>query len=220
VSKPAHPPQQQRSRETLARLLEATTKTVNKYGLAGTTIPRIAQAAKVAPASVYRRFRDKEALLRAAFLDVLEHSAAANSAAIPALLKGRTLEWIAGAIARSLIEQYRAHPTFMRALVRFLEEDDDQAFRRRATSLMIGNANVLTQMIVDRFAKQIRHKDPRHAVTFIILVMANVVETRALEDFSLWTEMIRLSDEELVAELKHVFLTYLLAKPDRGPAGK
>lgn len=208
-----HPPKQQRSRETLARLLEATIKVVKVHGLSGTTIPRIAQAAKVAPASVYRRFRDKESLLRAAFLDALERSSAVNAAAIPPLVKGRTIEWIAGSIARSLIEQYRAQPALMRAMVRFVEGDDDQAFRERAMSLIVANAQVLVDTIVKGFRKHIRHKNPRRAVTFVILVMANVVETRALEEFSLWHTMLPLSDDELVAELKHLFLAYLLERP-------
>lgn len=213
VNESAHPPKQQRSRETLARLLEATVDTVDKHGLSGATIPRIAQAAKVAPASVYRRFRDKESLLRAAFIDVLERSTAINAAAIPSLLKGRSLEWIAGAVARSLIAQYRTRPTLMRALVRFVENDSDEDFRRRAMSLIIDNAEVVISTIVRRFGKQIRHKSPRRAVTFIILAMANVVETRAMEDFTLWSEMLPLSDDDLTAELKHLFLAYLLQRP-------
>jgi AcrR family transcriptional regulator len=210
VSEPVHPPKQQRSRETLARLLEATIATVNAHGISGATIPRIATAARVAPASVYRRFRDKESLLRAAFIDFLERSSAVNAAAVPVLMKGRTLEWIAGAIARSLIQQYRLHPTLMPALVRFVETDDDPDFRRRALSLIVRNMQTVIDIIVSRYGKQIAHKNPRRAITFAVLVMGNVVETRAMEQFSLWTEVLPLSDDALAAELKRFFLSYLL----------
>jgi AcrR family transcriptional regulator len=70
-----HLPQQQRSRETLARLITATLATLEEHGLEGATIARIAGVAKIAPASVYRRFRDRNALYRLALLDMLEGSA-------------------------------------------------------------------------------------------------------------------------------------------------
>jgi AcrR family transcriptional regulator len=213
VSEPVRAAKQQRSRETLARLLEATIATVSKHGISGATVPRIAAAAKVAPASVYRRFQDKESLLRAAFLDFLEHSIAASAAAVPALTKGRTLEWIAGAVARSLIQQYRLRPTLMRALVHFLETDNDPDFRQRALALIARNAESVIGIIVSRFGKQIAHKNVRRAVTFVSLLISTAAETRALEKFSLWTEMLPLSDDELAAELKRVFLVYLLKQP-------
>ena len=135
MSDQTHAPKQQRSRETHARLLEATIEVLEQRGLAGATIPRIAEVAKVAPASVYRRFRDKEALFRAAVIDVLERSNAANAAAIPPILKGRTFEWVAAALARSVLAQYRTRPGLMRALIRFTENDTDKAFKAHAMSL-------------------------------------------------------------------------------------
>src|SRR3546814_16186659 len=44
---PDRPPQQERSRRTHARLLEATLKTLAEHGLDGATIPRIARVADV-----------------------------------------------------------------------------------------------------------------------------------------------------------------------------
>jgi AcrR family transcriptional regulator len=209
VKEPVHPPKQQRSRDTLARLMEATIETLEVHGLAGATIPRIAAAAKVAPASVYRRFRDKESLFRTAFLDALEKSNAINAAAVPALIKGRTLDWVGGALARSLIAQYRARPGLLRAMIRFWEADDDEVFRERAMALVAGNAATVVDAIVEEFRDEIAHDDPHRAVTFVTLVMANVVETRALEKLSLWDAMLTLSDEETIAQLKQLFLTYL-----------
>ncbi len=168
----------------------------------------------MAPASVYRRFRDKESLLRTAFIDVLERSNAVNSAAIPPMLEDRTLEWVAGALGRSLIQQYRFQPTFMRAMIRFVENDDDEKFRMHAMELVSMNTQLVVGEIMSRFSHRIVHADPKRAVTFITLVLANVVETRTLENFSLWTEMLPLSDEELVAELKHLFLAFLTQSTD------
>lgn len=213
MSDQEHPPKQQRSRETLARLLEATIATLEKHGLAGTTIPRIAEAAKVAPATVYRRFQDKDALLRAATIDVLERSNAVNAAAVPPLLKGHTLEWVAGALARSLLAQYRRNPGLMRALIRFTESDADADFKARAMSLVAANAALIADVIVEHCRDEIAHPDPHRAVVFASLAIANIAETRALEDYSLWHTMLPMTDEELCLELKHVFLNYLTHAP-------
>src|SRR5215510_15585649 len=65
-------PQQERSRESLRRLLKAATEVLGQHGLEGATIPRIAQHAGLTPGAVYRRFHDKEALLEDAILGMLE----------------------------------------------------------------------------------------------------------------------------------------------------
>ena len=68
---PAH---QARSRESLARLLKAAAEVLNKDGLDGSTIPRIAARAGLSPGTVYRRFPDKDALLREVCLRLLEEN--------------------------------------------------------------------------------------------------------------------------------------------------
>src|SRR5271165_5405649 len=68
---PAH---QARSRESLARLLKAAAEILNKDGLEGATIPRIAARAGLSPGTVYRRFADKDALLREVCLRLLEEN--------------------------------------------------------------------------------------------------------------------------------------------------
>jgi AcrR family transcriptional regulator len=59
-----HEPKQQRSRETLRALLTATVRLLDKDGLENCTLPRIADEAGVSAASVYRRFSDKDALVK------------------------------------------------------------------------------------------------------------------------------------------------------------
>src|SRR6266536_2989870 len=68
---PAH---QDRSRKTLARLLKATAEVLNKEGLEGATVPRIAARAGLTPGTIYRRFPDKDALLREVCLRMLDQN--------------------------------------------------------------------------------------------------------------------------------------------------
>src|SRR5579864_3549001 len=65
-------PQQARSRESTRKLLKAAAEVLGQHGVEGTTIPRIAQHAGLTPGAVYRRFRDKDALLETVILGILE----------------------------------------------------------------------------------------------------------------------------------------------------
>src|SRR5258708_14389971 len=65
-------PQQARSRESTRKLLKAAAEVLGQHGLEGTTIPRIAQHAGLTPGTVYRRFPDKDALLEAVVIGILE----------------------------------------------------------------------------------------------------------------------------------------------------
>jgi AcrR family transcriptional regulator len=202
-------PRQQRSRETLARLLKATVETLEAHGLVGATIARIAAAAGVAPASVYRRFRDRNALYRAALMDALEKSAAASRKALRLeSFEDRTLEGVVGRLVAMTVRQYRVQPGLMRALTRFVETDPNEAFRSRALGVISGNFEAIIDMLL-AFRGQITHPNPRRAITFGLLTMATVIEIRALEQVSMWHELLPMSDHELEAEVTRTVLAYL-----------
>ncbi len=63
-------PQQQRSRQMVDTLIEATARTIARHGLDATTTPLIAETAGVSVGSLYQYFDGKEALI-AALLDKL-----------------------------------------------------------------------------------------------------------------------------------------------------
>ena len=77
----------------------------------------------------------------------------------------------------------------MRAMIRFVESDDDEQFRMRAMELVTTNAQFVVEENISRFSRRIVHTDQERAVTFITLLLATVVATRVLEAFSLWTDM-------------------------------
>ena len=110
------PAQQARSRKTVERLLTAALAVIEEKGLAGVTIPEVAAAAGVSTGSVYRRFTDKEALIRTAFLLLLEAWLEANQASLPAdKFEGRSLEAALDALARALVAQYRGRTGLLKA---------------------------------------------------------------------------------------------------------
>lgn len=212
-------PQQQRSRDTLARLLSSTIAMLEKHGLGGATIPRIASAASVAPASVYRRFRDRDALYRAAFLSALAKSAEADRLLNLEAFKKHTLEGVVRELVGAIIQQYRSHRRLLTALTRFLEDDDDQRFRKRVLAIVAGNFRTLIELVLG-FRAQIAHPDPERAVAFGLLSAASSIELRALDQLSVWREVLPISDQELQAELTRSFLAYLYSKAPVHPGGK
>lgn len=208
TSGPNHEPKQQRSRETLERLLTATIKILDQEGLEGALIPKIATAAKVAPASVYRRFADKDALLRSAFLHMLRHSNAMNRDTLGKAVLCTTLEETAARLISAMFEQYRRFPRLLRSLRRFLDEDKDEAFRREAMLHVAENFNLIVDALLP-FRDEIRHRFPRRALQFALLSAGTAMEVYALESASLWHTVLPLSEKEFKAELTLGFVAYL-----------
>src|SRR3546814_19848731 len=120
---PDRPPQQERSRRTHARLLEATLKTLAEHGLDGATIPRIARVADVSPATVYRRFVDKQALLRAACLHMLERSNRANREHLGEKLGQGPLARAARGLIGLMFMQNHQHTKLIQAMENLRSDD-------------------------------------------------------------------------------------------------
>src|SRR5215212_9588873 len=103
--------QQERSRETAARLLEAAEAVLEKRGLKGASVPEIARRAGVSPASIYRRFVDKDGLLREVFERFFERAIQTNNAALdPACWRATSLEKSVRALVTGMVAAYSQRP--------------------------------------------------------------------------------------------------------------
>jgi AcrR family transcriptional regulator len=205
-------PQQDRSRKTLNTLLSATVQVLNAEGLEACTLPRVAKAASLSPATVYRRFEDKDALLRAAFLHVLQQSNTTNQATLEATLLRPTLEDTAARIIAAILQQYRAHPRFYLALIQFLATHAGTPFATQAQQIMHTHVKLLADLLLHH-RDRIRHPNPQRAATFAILSATSTIERSILEPGSLWHTALPLSDKLFTAELARALLGYLRRKP-------
>jgi AcrR family transcriptional regulator len=201
-------PKQQRSRETLERLLLATIKVLDEEGLEAAVVPKIAALAEVSPASIYRRFEDKDALLRAAFLHMLRKSNETNRERLEKALLRKSLEATAGQLMTLLFDQYQRHPRLLRALSRFVDADADSDFGREARRHIAENISLLVDVLLV-FRDEVRHRSPRRALQFAILSAVSSMEVHTLEPASLWHTVLPLSGKELKAELARGFVAYL-----------
>jgi AcrR family transcriptional regulator len=184
--------------------MRATIEVLSEHGLEGTTVPRIAEAAGVAPASVYRRFPDKNALLRAAFLDVLERSAVANREHMtPERFAGKSLESILPALVTAIFRQYRSHPRLLRALVTFQDREGEEEFRQ-ATSAIIA-ANI--RQIASALRACLAGVSERETVFGLVTAIA-LVEMITLENSPIMTELLGEDDAAIQGDLAGLLRRY------------
>jgi len=204
-------PRQERSRKTLDLLLQATLRVLDNEGLEACTIPRVAADAGVSPATIYRRFADKDALLRAAFLHVIETNTP-NQAGLEKELLRPTLQETAERIVTGLLRQYRTHPHLHRARAQFLETQTPTEFPAQVFTLIAANLQSLAAVLLHH-RDRIRHPDPQRAATFAILTATSSIEVIVSGPKSLWQTTLPLSDKQLTAELARALVGYLRRKP-------
>jgi AcrR family transcriptional regulator len=211
----SHPAQQARSRASHDRLLNATLDILKTGGLDAATIPRIAAKAGLSPGSVYRRFPDKDALLREALIQFFEKvSVSGQNMANESKWKGRSLAIITHTLVSEMLQSYRKNASLLRAAIRFTEHDSDLSFRRYIQAMQVRTFERMVELYVKR-REEIHHPDPAYAARFG-LMMASFAARDFILALGAEPEMAALvgySDKRLERELTRALLGYLQVKP-------
>ena len=208
------PARQDRSRHTEARLLQAAEEILEERGLKGASIPVIAKRAGVSAASIYRRFTDKDGLLREVFERFFDRAIKSNEAALnPEQWPCRSLASSVRTLVTGMVTAYRDRRGLLRAVITFGEQHPSSAVRRRAFELR-QRSYAAVERIVLLHAKEIKHPKPEKAVHLGMQVIALALKERVLpacpnEPGS------ALSDEDLARELSQMFLGYLRSDSGR-----
>ncbi|HKP02307.1 MAG TPA: TetR/AcrR family transcriptional regulator [Chthoniobacterales bacterium] len=201
--------QQTRSRETAVRLLQAAEQVLEKRGLEGASVPEIARRAGVSPASIYRRFVDKDGLLREVFERFFERSIQANDEALqPSRWKAGSLEEAVCTLVSGMVAAYSQRPGLLRAVISYSEKHPDSAFRRRAVDLRERSLAGIENVIL-LHKKEIKHPQPQKAVRIALQLVSLALKERIRPGDKRGGP--RLSAEELGKELTRMFLGYLKA---------
>jgi AcrR family transcriptional regulator len=204
-------PQQERSRESLRRLLKAAAEVLGQHGLAGATIPRIAAHAGLTPGAVYRRFRNKEVLLETMILQILEDQdrfmrqsiTATMAAKIPAAI-------LAGQVISSLLISYRRHAGLLRAIRQFAQGREATTFWKQATKLEVRTVEYVVDLLVASKG-QIRHSKPKVAVGLGVAMVVGALWELVVypPNPRVWKGLVPASDRELQQELTRALLSYI-----------
>lgn len=210
---------QERSRDSLRRMLDAAEVVLAKYGLQGTTLPRIAKRAGVSPAHVYRRFRDKDALMAAVFERVRKRGAAETTAHVnPEMVRGMGLVQFSRNIVEGMIRNFRADAGLSRAAVEYSEQHWEAAFVRRTRTSEAQSFEAMVQTFLI-WRDQIQHPDPERAVRFAFIMVALVLRELILfERARIFADILPLDDDILRQELPRMFLRYLGVESSDVPA--
>lgn len=200
-------PKQERSRHTLHRLLSAAEALLEHGGLEAATVPAIAKAAGLSVGVVYRRFPDKDKLLREIYIRFFETMSAQNRAQIQIVASRSeiSMEKLARGLILGMAEGYRRRKGLLRALTRYARTHPDAEFRRKAMELNRATMNSVAALLQSHRHK-IKHPHPEVAIEFGLIAVASVLHNAVVEGDAVGgLKMPERLDEELV----RLFFRYL-----------
>ena len=211
-------PQQERSRESLRKLQKATAEVLGQHGVEGATIPRIAQHAGLTPGAIYRRFHDKDALLEATILGMLERQDERMKASLtPAAAAQIPLPVFVDQVIGSMVLSYRINAPLLRAMRNFVRGRANTPFWKKACKFEVR----ATEHVIDLFMahrKEIKHPDPRTAIAMgFMMVVSTLFEIVVMPtDLGPLKSFLPKDDQALKRELVRAFLSYLGVEQKRG----
>ncbi|MGZ4777814.1 MAG: TetR/AcrR family transcriptional regulator [Thermoanaerobaculia bacterium] len=175
-------PKQARSRETLGRLLDAAESLLTEGGLEAATVPAIADRAGLSVGVVYRRFPDKDALLRAVYLRFFGRLAELNRQNL-AIVASReySLTEMTRKMVEGMVKGYRLKRGILRALVLYARTHQDAEFRRASQELNQNTTAAIAALLMTR-RSEIHHPKPESAIEFGLLAIASVLHAVILEE--------------------------------------
>lgn len=207
------PPTQERSRETLDRIVGAAVRLLARDTFDGISVDELVAEAGSSKGAFYARFRDKEALFR--YLHALRvdegKRAWTEFFSDPARRDEDAAGLIRGIVTR-LLEIYRSDSDRVRAFALRARSRADPEARRTAAEL---NEFVLdlVETSLARHSDAIGHPDPGSAARFGMTAVGAV----AREFVLFGNERLRheeWGDDRLADELSSIFAGYLRIEPD------
>jgi len=204
-------PQQARSRESLKRLLQAAAEVLGQHGLAGATIPRIANHAGLTPGAVYRRFKNKDVLLETMILHLLEDQDTDLRQSITTQMAADIpFPVLAEQIIGGMLISYRKNAGLLRAVRQFGHERQGTAFWRKVTKLEARTLEYGVDLLVNSRG-EIKHPNPRAAIGLAVVMTVGALWELVVTppDPKVWNGLIPTDDKTLQRELTRSFLSYL-----------
>jgi AcrR family transcriptional regulator len=211
-------PQQERSRESLRKLQKATAEVLGQHGVEGTTIPRIAQHAGLTPGAIYRRFHDKDALLEATILGILERQEERMKTGLtPAAASQIPLPVFAEQVVGGMVLSYRVNAALLRAMRTFVQSRASSPFYKKAMKAESRSFERVVELFMAH-RKDIKHPDPRTAISLAFMMVSSTLFDWVVMplDVGAWKSFLPKDDQALKRELTRAFLSYLGVEQKRG----
>lgn len=208
----ASPPKQERSLETLNRLLDAAERVLEEEGVEAATVPRIAKKAGVSVGVVYRRFPNKDALIRGVYERYLWRAGEQNSMMIATLGSVNVpLDEMLRSLIRGAVEGHRRKRKLLAALIQYARTHNDRELKRRTGEINRASVAALTTLMLSH-RDTIRHPDPDQAIRFALLAVAAVIRSIIIDEESSYGLD---APDDLEDELTRMIFSYLGLKEQR-----
>src|SRR3977135_2842487 len=178
----AHPTVQERGRNSLEGLLAAAEQTLESAGLEAATVPAIAARAGMSVGNVYKRFPDKDSLLRAVYERFFAEALAANEFALdPAKWKDIPTTEVLSTLLTGMIEGYRSRRALVRALLLYAQTHGNAEFRAHAEEMRLETLGLFERLLRDRRG-DIGHPHPERAIRFVVTLLAHALENAVMSE--------------------------------------
>ncbi len=208
-------PQQARSQATLDRLVDAAESLLDEDTFDQLGVQAICKRANSSVGAFYTRFSDKAALLHVLHERICsEAKQTAGVALDPERWRGVPLAQVIDLMVRFVVAEYRDRRGLRMELVR--RNGIDPAFRARSIDVAADTVSRLAMLLAERQAELGDGHDPLRAAE-----MCNRLLFAVLDQHAIYADTgpagIVVGDDELVASVRLVLLSFLRASPQ--PAG-
>ena len=191
-------------------MLDAAENVLERHGAEGLTLAQVAAEAKLSAANVYRRFRDKEALMEAVFSRFAEVNAQELAQPVDTEqirkigIRQFARNWIAAMIAG-----FRSRTGLIRAAVLYSQQHRNRPFVRRKAELEVQSFRKMVELFL-QWRDEIRRPDPERAVSFAMVMVAMALRELIIFGHApMFQQVASVSDDDLRRELPRAFLQYL-----------
>jgi AcrR family transcriptional regulator len=202
-------PQQARSRQSLAAIVQATRAVLAEKGHERLTIPEVVARAGCSVGCLYGRFANKEALLSYVSQHFFAEAEAGWQQFLdPARWEGAPALQIIEEMVRSAVACTRADEALLRAFTLYWQTAElDAGAREAAARHYQGLFERLAELLLAR-RQEISHPQPELAIKFAVEWMdAAITERLLLNTYRL--SQVTMTDEQLVRELTRALAGYL-----------
>ncbi len=200
-------PLQERSHESLRRILDAAEDVLAKEGYEKASLAAICRRAGLTTGAFYARFSSKEDLL-GPLLDRFEAEVNEAIDALdvdPARLR-HPLRVAVERFIRAFVRLYRTRRGLLRALTASARASTGVRRKLQMLNARIGDAIIAK---LSRYRAEMSHPDPARAQGFALLCLFSALREVAVEQQLLPPDRYRLSDAQLARELTRLFLGYV-----------
>lgn len=197
-------PVQQRSQQTLERILQAAETCIAQVGFERATIADIVKLADSSVGSFYTRFKDKDALLRC-LLDrfVDEVSVTIDSSLRPELWEDVDFEQVCERLIHFMMRMMRQRALLVKAIADATMQDPELGGFR---SQLIDRTTLGLKSLIDARGERITCSNPLDALRVVSWMCINLFEVSVVHSGS---HPSGLSPERCEAELCNMILSYL-----------